>query len=99
MLFKLPAKANLSVVRMATPSHQLGCHGGSESPFRPLRMAEQAESIDNPLHEAAKRDIVEMLFTQPNIELNQQDIYILLTGEDVIVEKMALSNTGAESVN
>uniref|UniRef100_A0A8C6BQE0 Osteoclast-stimulating factor 1 n=1 Tax=Monodon monoceros TaxID=40151 RepID=A0A8C6BQE0_MONMO len=71
-------------------------------------VAEQAESIDNPLHEAAKRgnlswlrecldnrvgvngldkagstalywachgghkDIVEMLFTQPNIELNQQ---------------------------
>lgn len=72
-------------------------------------VAEQAESIDNPLHEAAKRgnlswlrecldnrvgvngldkagstalywachgghkDIVEMLFTQPNIELNQQN--------------------------
>uniref|UniRef100_I3NB58 Osteoclast-stimulating factor 1 n=1 Tax=Ictidomys tridecemlineatus TaxID=43179 RepID=I3NB58_ICTTR len=72
-------------------------------------MAEQAESIDNPLHEAAKRgnlswlrecldnrvgvngldkagstalywachgghkDIVEVLFTQPNIELNQQN--------------------------
>uniref|UniRef100_A0A8D1EDD7 Osteoclast stimulating factor 1 n=2 Tax=Sus scrofa TaxID=9823 RepID=A0A8D1EDD7_PIG len=72
-------------------------------------VAEQAESIDNPLHEAAKRgnlswlrecldnrvgvngldkagstalywachgghkDIVDMLFTQPNIELNQQN--------------------------
>ncbi|XP_075415658.1 osteoclast-stimulating factor 1 [Tenrec ecaudatus] len=72
-------------------------------------VAEQAESIDNPLHEAAKRgnlswlrecldnhvgvngldkagstalywachgghkDIVEMLFTQPNVELNQQN--------------------------
>ncbi|EDM12981.1 osteoclast stimulating factor 1, isoform CRA_b [Rattus norvegicus] len=72
-------------------------------------VAEQAESIDNPLHEAAKRgnlswlrecldnrvgvngldkagstalywachgghkDIVEVLFTQPNVELNQQN--------------------------
>ncbi|OXB81721.1 UNVERIFIED_CONTAM: hypothetical protein H355_010282 [Colinus virginianus] len=36
-------------------------------------VAEQAESIDNPLHEAAKRDIVDVLFTQANLELNQQN--------------------------
>ncbi|KAA8592724.1 hypothetical protein FQN60_018179 [Etheostoma spectabile] len=36
-------------------------------------VAEQAESIDNPLHEAAKRDVVEVLLSQPNVELNQQN--------------------------